>query len=443
MADELPTFESMFRKSKGLDLAEEAPSEEEDTPAEIQRSRVSDKLTDEDGNSRLKHKANVPSLENYDQDIRAPQGEVHDADKLKATRKSAGIREMIARECFEKTGRIPDVEFMDTYEVKKAYSSMAYGDYNGSPDIAPPAKYPTDEFDEESEFEDVEPIYNEEPLGDDMGEEEEDAIDVDSRDPTSPKTPTLYRDYYKNPADLESILDIEAWLSKIRKEKRAEEAKLMRPPDNRVQTKLEAFAPGGTGLMRRQIKKADTSDASEGDISFRAMLAYRTFQKTGRTPDVDFFESDYFQKAAVETDINDLQGAASTEPIRGYRGETVDERVDDFENSPQFANERKKIADRVSSVSPEKLNPGYEKMIGTTGYLETPGDVGASLAEGVKQDAISDGDVPDTYHSFMRGPHSKAIVGKMKSHGFSDEEIQSTLRQILEGYDNPREYQDY
>lgn len=120
MADELPTFESIFRKSKGLDLAEEAPSEEESTPSEEQRSRVSDKLTDEDGNTRLKHKANVPALENYDQDIRAPQGEVHDADKLKATRKSAGIREMIARECFEKTGRIPDVDFMDTYEVKKA-----------------------------------------------------------------------------------------------------------------------------------------------------------------------------------------------------------------------------------------------------------------------------------------------------------------------------------
>jgi hypothetical protein len=132
MADEIPTFESMFRKSKGLDLAEEAPSEEESTPAEIQRSRVSDKLTDEDGNSRLKHKANVPALENYDQDIRAPQGEVHDADKLKATRKSAGIREMIARECFEKTGRIPDVDFMDTYEVKKAaneadFNEMAEG----------------------------------------------------------------------------------------------------------------------------------------------------------------------------------------------------------------------------------------------------------------------------------------------------------------------------
>ena len=265
MAEEIPTFESMFRKSKGLDLAEEAPSEEESTPSEIQLTRVYDKLTDEDGNSRLKHKANVPALENYDQDIRAPQGEVHDADKLKM-KKSAGFREMLARSCFEKTGRIPDVDFMDTYEVKKA---------------------------------------------------------------------------------------------------------------------------------------------------------------------------------AVETDINDLQGAASTEPIRGYRGENVDEGVDDFENSPQFANERKKIADRVNSINPEKLNPGYEKMIGATGYLETPGNVGASLAESVNQDAISDSDVPDAYHSFMRGPHSKAIVGKMKSHGFSDEEIQSTLRQILEGYDNPKEYQDY
>lgn len=118
----------MFRKSKGLDLAEEAPSEEESSPSEEQRSRVYDKLTDEDGNSRLKHKANVPALENYDQDIRAPQGEVHDADKLKATKKSAGIREMIARECFEKTGRIPDVEFMDTYQFQKAPTYVAKPD---------------------------------------------------------------------------------------------------------------------------------------------------------------------------------------------------------------------------------------------------------------------------------------------------------------------------
>jgi hypothetical protein len=36
---------------------------------------------------------------------------------------------------------------------------------------------------------------------------------------------------------------------------------------------------------------------SKEDVPFRALLAYRTFQKSGRTPDVDFFESDYFQKA--------------------------------------------------------------------------------------------------------------------------------------------------
>ena len=81
MAEEIPTFESMFRKSRGLDSAEEA------TPTEMQYA--------------------------------PPQGEVHDADKLKM-KKSAGFREMLARSCFEKTGRIPDVAFMDTYEVKKA-----------------------------------------------------------------------------------------------------------------------------------------------------------------------------------------------------------------------------------------------------------------------------------------------------------------------------------
>ena len=223
---------------------------------------------------------------------------------------------------------------------------------------------------------------------------------------------------------------------------------------------------------------------SKEDVPFRAMLAYKTFQKTGRVPDVEFMDSytvrkaaglpnfvdppkgtplsqcefvtvdddpenasgtrtHEVKKAADETDINDLQGAASTDPIRGYRGKNMDEMIDDFENSSHFANERKKIADRVNSINPKKLNPGYEKMIGTTGYLETPGDVGAALAESVEQDAISDGDIPQAYLDFMRRPHSKAIVGKMKSHGFSDKEIQSTLRLILEGYDNPRAYQDY
>jgi hypothetical protein len=91
MADKLPTFESMFRKSRGLDLAEEAPSEEESTPSEKSK-----------------------------------------ATKTEVIEKSAGIREMIARDCFEKTGRIPDVEFMDTYEVKKAaneadFNEMAEG----------------------------------------------------------------------------------------------------------------------------------------------------------------------------------------------------------------------------------------------------------------------------------------------------------------------------
>lgn len=43
---------------------------------------------------------------------------------------------------------------------------------------------------------------------------------------------------------------------------------------------------------------------SKEDVPFRALLAYRTFQKSGRTLDVDFFESDYFQKAANEADLD-------------------------------------------------------------------------------------------------------------------------------------------
>lgn len=49
-------------------------------------------------------------------------------EKAEPVRKTAGIREMIARNCFEKTGRIPDVEFMDTYEVKKAANETDFNE---------------------------------------------------------------------------------------------------------------------------------------------------------------------------------------------------------------------------------------------------------------------------------------------------------------------------
>ena len=134
MVEEIPTFESMFRKSKGLDLAEEAPFEGEPTPEEIQRIRIGDKFTDGDGNSRLEFKANVPGLGNFNPDVNAPQDVVNNADTLKAPkpfRRSAGFREMLARECFEKTGRIPDVEFMDTYEIRKAADGVDFNEMDG------------------------------------------------------------------------------------------------------------------------------------------------------------------------------------------------------------------------------------------------------------------------------------------------------------------------
>ena len=43
---------------------------------------------------------------------------------------------------------------------------------------------------------------------------------------------------------------------------------------------------------------------SKEDVPFRAMLAYRMFQKSGRALDVDFFESDYFQKAVDKADLD-------------------------------------------------------------------------------------------------------------------------------------------
>lgn len=172
------------------------------------------------------------------------------------------------------------------------------------------------------------------------------------------------------------------------------------------------------------------------NVPFRALLAYRTFQKTGRTPDVDFFESEYFQKAANETDINDLQGAASDEQPRGYGD------VDEFGNSHHFSDERKAISDRVNTINPKRLNPGYERLVGTTGILDTPTDVGVELGDDVLNSAKSKGENPDAYLNFMRGPNSKAVIGVMKKHGFTDEEIQSTLKQVLNGYDYSEDYMD-
>lgn len=45
---------------------------------------------------------------------------------------------------------------------------------------------------------------------------------------------------------------------------------------------------------------------SKEDVSFRAMLAYKTFQKSGRVPDVEFMDSYTVRKAADETDFNEM-----------------------------------------------------------------------------------------------------------------------------------------
>lgn len=82
--------------------------------------------------------------------------EMEPNEKAEPVRKNAGIREMIARNCFEKTGRIPDVEFMDTYEVKKAanetdFNEMAdaYSRKNRQKEIAD-SSYHEDIFDIEN-----------------------------------------------------------------------------------------------------------------------------------------------------------------------------------------------------------------------------------------------------------------------------------------------------
>lgn len=128
MKDTIPTIKSMLKKSDEPDMKEEydssddVPTDEKAEARERQRTRLGDKVTDADGNSRLVHRANVADLRNFDQDINAPQGNVYDADKLKAPkmRKSTDFRELISRKTFEKTGRIADVEFMDSYQFQKA-----------------------------------------------------------------------------------------------------------------------------------------------------------------------------------------------------------------------------------------------------------------------------------------------------------------------------------
>lgn len=70
---------------------------------------------------------------------------------------------------------------------------------------------------------------------------------------------------------------------------------------------------------------------SKEDVPFRAMLAYKTFQKSGRTPDVEFFESDYFKKAADEADFNEMADGYAKQ--NAYE-EDMDERNMSFFDEP-------------------------------------------------------------------------------------------------------------
>ena len=196
------------------------------------------------------------------------------------------------------------------------------------------------------------------------------------------------------------------------------------------------------GIGPKMSKKGDEMEPNENaepvrkTAGIREMIARNCFEKTGRIPDVEFMDTYEVKKAANETDINDLQGAASDEQPRGYGD------VDEFGNSHHFSDERKAISDRVNTINPKRLNPGYERLVGTTGILDTPTDVGVELGDDVLNSAKSKGENPDAYLNFMRGPNSKAVIGVMKKHGFTDEEIQSTLKQVLNGYDYSEDYMD-
>lgn len=168
MAEEIPTFESMFRKSRGLDLAEGAPFEGGPTADKLRMKKSNAYSPDRDVLEKLASmspEARAALLKQVDElapgtpwDLApkfssgnkgedgawgseeqvlmvpkvghtpGPNGAViggytpytPKSEQTEPIQRSAGFREMVARECFEKTGRIPDVEFMDTYEVKKA-----------------------------------------------------------------------------------------------------------------------------------------------------------------------------------------------------------------------------------------------------------------------------------------------------------------------------------
>lgn len=67
------------------------------------------------------------------------------------------------------------------------------------------------------------------------------------------------------------------------------------------------------------------------DVPFRAMLALTTFKKTGRTPDVEFFESEYFQKAANEADFNEMSEGFAAHSTEEEIQDTIDIALDELE----------------------------------------------------------------------------------------------------------------
>lgn len=157
----------------------------------------------------------------------------------------------------------------------------------------------------------------------------------------------------------------------------------------------------------------------------REMIARECFEKTGRIPDVEFMDTYEVKKAAVETDINDLQGVASDD------GEQIDKFKD-----PESSEARKKISDMVNRTSPDVLNPGFERLAGPDGMYDTS-DVGAGYGMAIRE---NQNDEPRAaVLSEMEGPLEKAIRGVLTSRGMSPEDIQSTIRQIMDGYQSYRD----
>jgi hypothetical protein len=140
---------------------------------------------------------------------------------------------------------------------------------------------------------------------------------------------------------------------------------------------------------------------SKEDVPFRALLAYRTFQKTGRTPDVEFFESDYFQKAANEADFNEMaEGFADSNRKNEFMEEAKvryphnpDAQATYVDSLAQYGEIPTEADDRARLKNAKLMDKPYRKELSDTAQMMAP-----SIAN-------------NPFTADMAGEHAKDIAG--------------------------------